>query len=281
MTTIITILGRKGGVGKTTIAKTIADGAALMGYRTLLVDGDGQGNASSGMNIEPHDGFYQLIMQDAEWSDVLVQVPPYHLETDSNLFLLSAWDAQRRVEQYQPQQPGEDTISTRIYNRFAELDGYFDLVVVDTSPGITNVHSAMYYTADYALLPVQCEFDSIQSLNSTISYLHEAQAVGVKQNIPVAEILGIIPNMYDRRESVQVANVGYVRGRYHEYHVFDPISDKTVWKQASQLKVSIYNSESAEGFLERRAQRKAMKEFKPILSAVIQKIEEEVKTNEQ
>ncbi len=273
MTVKISVLGRKGGVGKTTIAKTLADGCAKQGLSTLLIDADGQGNASTGMKINKHDAFYQLIMEDAEWNDVIMQVPSEHLETDK-LFLVSASDAQMRVENYHPSVPGDLTITDRIYQRFAELDGAFDVVVVDTSPSINQVNSALYYATDYALLPVLCEKDPILGLNSTINYLEEAERFGQESNIPAIQILGIIPNMYSRRETVQSTNLGYIRGRYHEYHTFDPIDKKTIWKQASQLAVSIYNVDT--NMLERRDQKTAIKQFKPILDRVIQLAHAEV-----
>lgn len=268
MTKIVAIMGRKGGITKSTIAKTLAAGAARQGLRTVLVDADGQGNASSGVQVQPHDGFYDLILKDAEFADVLQRVPvSFTGDEKSELYLLSSFNAQRLVEK-------DDSTSARIYQRFQELRGWADVVIVDTSPGITEVHTGFYYTADYILLPTLCEMDSILSLSSTIAYLQEAEAAGEKGGYMVAEVLGIIPNRFDSKENVQTANVGYVRGRYdRDYPIFDPISDLTVWNQASQLRTSIYAFAGMGSWNEKRSANRAIREFKPILKAITDRLE--------
>jgi chromosome partitioning protein len=268
MSIVLSIMGRKGGITKTTIAKTLAAGAALRGYRTILVDADGQGNASSGVRVTPYDGFKQLIQDDAEWADVLRPVSDEFLGGEGEMFVLPASNAQRLVES-DPEAPAS------IIERFQEIRTFSDVVIVDTSPGINNIHVGLYYASDYVLLPTLCEFDSILSLGTTLEYLHNATASGVEAGYSVAGILGIIPNRFNASENVQKVNVGFVRGQYYDkYRVFNPIRDLTVWRQASQTQESIYSLSKTGSYRERRDATRAQKEFQPVLDTLLKLVDE-------
>src|SRR5687768_423935 len=71
---IITFLNEKGGVGKTTLAIHLAAGLAIGGQRVLLIDADAQGNAGQWFNIAPYPGFYNLLVRDAPFDEVVKPV---------------------------------------------------------------------------------------------------------------------------------------------------------------------------------------------------------------
>lgn len=267
MTTIISVMGRKGGTGKTTLAKNLAAGSARAGLRTILIDADSQHNAFDGVGIDPpaYDGLRTLVLDDvAEWSDLLLSVPASFTGMDCPAFhVLPTADGQIDIDEH------SDT-PTRLYARFQELSGYIDMVIVDTSPGITQVHAGLYYASTAVLLPALCDIDSALSPEKTIAYLEAARIAGEFAGYPPASILGIVPNALDSSEIVQQVNSGFIRGRYHErYRVFDPLSKKTVWKQAAQLRKSIYALADDGLYSERKAARAAVREFTPIMDAVL------------
>ena len=82
-TRIFTVANQKGGVGKTTSAVNLAAALAMGGLRTLIIDLDPQGNASTAFGI-PRDevaGIYEVITKDLPLRDVSLKVPGYpHLE---------------------------------------------------------------------------------------------------------------------------------------------------------------------------------------------------------
>lgn len=265
MTKIFSLIGRKGGITKTTLSVNLAAGCARAGLKTLLVDADGQGNASTYVRLQPHDAFHSLVLGDAEFADVLKPVPvDFHGQGD--LWLLSSWNLQQQVE-------GNKETPSRIYDRFSELEGVFDVVIVDTSPGTTEVHAGFYYTSDYVLLPTVCDFMSIKSLESTFSYLAKAAEEGAAAGFPVAEILGIIPNRFAGAQKVQQANVGYLRGRYdQQFTVFPFLRDLTVWLQAAQFKQSIFCYAPADDYGARRQARMAAAELSPVLDSIVNRV---------
>jgi cellulose biosynthesis protein BcsQ len=265
MTIILSILGRKGGIGKTTFAKNICAAAALQGYTTILIDADGQGNATDGVRVKRFDGFRTLLMENAEWSDVLQPVPVEFTGAEAhNFFVLPASDRQVEVEQH-PETPA------LIYDRMQDLRGYADIVVCDLPPGTSNSHIGLYYASDYVLLPTLCEFDSVQSLGSTISYLNNAAESGRKVGYKAAQVLGIAPNRFIVTERVHQTNSGYVRGKYDaHYTVFNPLRDLAVWRKASQLRMSIFALSEMGVYAERVEARKAISELAPITNTIFE-----------
>lgn len=267
MTTIISVMGRKGGITKSTIAKNLAAGAARAGLRTILIDADSQHNAYDGLGIAApaYDGLKALVEDDtADWSDLLLSVPASFTGMETTAFhVLPTADGQIAIDER------KDT-PTRLYNRLQELTGYIDIVIVDTGPGATNVHVGLYYASTAILLPALCDIDSALSPEKTIGYLEQARRAGEFAGYPPARILGIVPNMLDASEIVQQVNSGFIKGRYHErYPVFAPISKKTVWKQAAQLRRSIYALADDGLYSERKAARLARNEFEPIMRAAL------------
>lgn len=274
MTTVkIGIAGHKGGISKSTVAMNLSAGLARHGYRVLLLEADGQGNASMCVGIEPHDGFYHLVMEDAEWDDILVPVPE-GFYGEGELYLVSAWSGQQIVEKH-PDAP------SLIYHRLGELDSIFDFVVADTSPGMTNVHTGLYYAMDYVILPTLCEFSAIKSLGTTLGHLESAreQIENDESGLSVAEVLAIVPNRFFASENVQRENLGWIKGRYsQEFRILPQISNGTVWGKCANRLCSIYTY-TPESSYERNQLRDAQREFDPVVQVALEAMEKA--TNEQ
>lgn len=261
-TTIISVLSRKGGSTKTTTATTLAVGLALRGLNVLLIESDGQGDASKTVGLEPRDDFYNLVLGDAEFADVIRPVPVKFTGKQVDLAILSAADATRVVEE-------DKQTPSVMYARFQELRGYYDVVIGDTSPGITNVHSGWYYASDYVLLPTLCETDSVHSIGKTLSFLAKADEDGRDAGYPAAKVIGILPNRYSKAEKTSQFNLGLIHGMYgRENHVFEHVRDLTAWGTARRENKSIY---SLTGGFDRRLQmslKDARKEFNRVVDYV-------------
>lgn len=255
---IISVSGFKGGVGKSTIATNMAAGCARAGLRTILVETDGQGNASQSMRIKPHNSFYDL-MHGAALGRVVDEVP-IEFHGIGELYLISAFNLQQQVES-DPETP------MQIIQRFRELRDLVDVIIVDTSPGNTEVHAGLFYAADYLILPTLCDFLSIRSLATTLAHRTSAVMAADGTAYRVAEVLGIVPNRFQAREDVQQANLNVLHRDYDaQFRVFGVVRDLTAWRQASQLRQSIYAYEHPTN---KRAARVAANELDPVLAAVL------------
>lgn len=258
--TVIAVAQFKGGVGKTTIATNLAAGCARAGLRTILVETDGQGNASQSMRVKPYNGFYNL-MNGVEFENVVVPVP-MEFHGIGELYLISAFNLQQEVES-DPETP------LSITQRFRELRQMVDMVIVDTSPGNTEVHAGIFYAADYLIVPTLCDFLSIKSLATTLYHRQNAIDAAKDTDYRVADIIGIIPNRFQAREDVQQANLNILHRDYDgQFKVFDVVRDLTAWRQASQKRVSIYAFEPSTSY-GRQQVRRAARELDPVLNDVL------------
>lgn len=278
MTIIIALIGRKGGITKTTLTANIAAGLARQGKRVVAIETDGQGSLSMRLDVQPHDGFYNLIREDYEFSDVMVAPPQTFAgeqEFSGQLYLISASDRQMQIE-------SDPETTPRIYDRFKELRGHVDYVVIDTSPAINEVNNAWFYVADWLVLPTLCEADSINTIRSkTLVYIEQAQRAAKEYGYPVAKVLGIVPNRFDTRIDAQKTSLGLLQGRHgDQYPIFPLIRSLSPWQTSSMLRASIYtyaDSEMLEPYQRRRQQdaaRPAQAELKPLLNRLLQVSEE-------
>lgn len=283
MTTIISLMGRKGGITKTTLTANLSAALALRGHSVLAVESDGQGSLSRLMGVKPVDGFYALIAGNAtweglhspgfqyngfDWADVLQQPPLEFAGEAVTLSLLPSSDAQLALE-------NAPNVASEIYARFDELRGHVDYILIDTSPAINEVNNAFLFISDYLLLPTLCEKPSIDMLRSKMfTYVEDVRAQAKAGGYHVPQVLGIVPNRADFRQQVTRQNIGFLQGRHgDEYHVFEPLRDLAAWSKAAQLKRSIFSFAGAGGglvdaFKERSQAKQAINELLPIVERI-------------
>lgn len=264
---IISILGRKGGIGKTTLTINLGAGLARAGLKVLVIDADGQGNATTGMRHKRADGLLGLLLHDADYQDVLLPVD-HEFTGDKNavMAVLPSSDGQLQVESH------PDTPSLLV-EHLDVLGQAFDVILVDTSPGLNNIHAGLFFGSDYIILPTLTQPDSVRSLGTTMSYL---QQIGAAATMPTAAILGILPNQFDASQKVQQINYGWLCGKYDDLNVFNPMRSLTAWVQASHLKRSIYKRLGATDYNERRQSKVAAAELQPVVDAVLERMQARV-----
>jgi chromosome partitioning protein len=272
-TIIVSVVGFKGGITKTTLTANLAAALARLGYKVVVIETDRQGQLSLRMDVQRHDGFYRLIKENAAFDDVLV-TPPETFAGEralgGELYLISASDMQSLMYE-------DESVTAAIYRRFQQLRGHVDFVLVDTSPDMNEINNAWFYTADWLILPTLCEPSSVDVLRmQTIKYIEERQQQAIANGLPHARVLGIVPNRYDSRFSVQSVCVGRLQGRYGDrYKVFSVMRDLAAWQTASFMRRSIYTYPDSEEFnpITRRGARKdsriAQQEVQQIVDAIV------------
>ena len=186
---IIAIANQKGGVGKTTTAVNLGAALAESGLRVLVVDLDPQGNASTGLGINPRDvtaSIYDVIMNDTPAMDA---VEPTSLK---NLFVIPATlDLAGAEIELVPAFSRE----LKLKRALDVVRPEYDVVLIDCPPSLGLLTVNGLAAADDVIVPIQCEYYALEGLGQL---LRNVALVRSSLN-PELDVRGIILTMYDSR----------------------------------------------------------------------------------
>ena len=189
----LAIANQKGGVGKTTTAINLGTALAAVGHRTLLIDVDPQGNASTGLGVTANlrrITSYDILVGGESMSNAIspTAVPGLELvPADADLAGVELeLGAQARR-------------SFRLRDAITSLDGAsFDYILIDCPPSLNLITVNAMAAADAVLVPLQCEFFALEGL---AQLLRTVDLVRGSLN-PGLELQGVVLTMYDRRNSL-------------------------------------------------------------------------------
>ena len=214
---IIALANQKGGVGKTTTAINLGTGLAAMGRRTLVVDLDPQGNASTGLGIERARrtrGTYEVLLDGLPLLDAVVA---------TSVPLLSILPASVDLAGAEIELVTEERREYRLADAFADVAGGFDYVLIDCPPSLNMLTLNALVAADALLVPLQAEFYALEGL----SYLVQTVERIKRTFNPRLELAGIVLTMVDRRNSLSDAVASDVRAHFAD-RVFETVVPRNV-----------------------------------------------------
>lgn len=192
MATVISVTNQKGGVGKTTSAVNIAYFLAKAGKKTLLIDFDPQGNATSGLGIDKQK--LEVTMADVVLGQKSLKeaiIPTGH--KDLSLAPTTPHLANTEVELAQA-----DRRFSRLKTAVETISEEFDFIIIDSPPSLSLLTVNGLIAARYVLLPVQAEFYALEGLGQLL----ETMKLVRKSMNPTLELLGVLPTMMDSRTTL-------------------------------------------------------------------------------
>ncbi|QED22940.1 ParA family protein [Candidatus Deianiraea vastatrix] len=188
---IVSVINQKGGVGKTTTVVNLATSLAAIGQKTLIIDLDPQGNASTGVGIPQNkrsSTIYNVFSKNVEIKDAI------HHSGISNLDIIpSAVELAAAEVELSGQRNLLKEILKNIHNDY-------DIILIDCPPSLGMLTINALYASNSILIPVQCEFFALEGLSHLIkTYETVIQNIDGNQDL---EIEGVLLTMYDKRNNL-------------------------------------------------------------------------------
>lgn len=226
---VITFANEKGGVGKTTLAVHFAAGLAMAGKRVVLIDSDPQANATQLTGLEESGGLYDLLVRKAKWKALL---QPSVL--DDNLFVLPGNVETSVIASVLKSQ-------TLLHERLSDLDGVVDVVIIDTSPVPSMLHSLIYMATDGIIYPTQLETLSISGLGKTVDNLAGMREKREQIIGKTIQMLGVVPTMVNAQSVEHQVNYDELVGLFGEAYLWTKMGRRVAWAEASKNKRAIWD----------------------------------------
>ena len=198
MVRVTACTNQKGGVGKTTTVINLAAYLALSGTRTLVIDLDPQGNATSGLGVDRRNverSSYQALVERVPLWDLTMQTAVSGLELVPSTPALSGAEVEL---------VGMAARERRLAASLAELGDRYDRILIDCPPSLGLLTLNALTAADGVLIPIQTEYYALEGLSQLVNTIRR-----VREGLnPRLEIDGVLLTMYDARTnlSAQVAS---------------------------------------------------------------------------
>lgn len=201
---VVALANQKGGVGKSTTAINLAATLAFQGQRTLLIDLDPQGNATSGLGVDRaaiSTSIYDVLLKETEVED---SIEPTSVR---DLFIIPATIDLAGAE---IELVSLFSRENRLRNAITELEQEFDVILIDCPPSLGLLTVNAFTAADEVLIPIQCEYYALEGLSQL---LRNVQLVVSNLN-PNLKVGGVVLTMYDGRTKLSKDVARQVRDHF-------------------------------------------------------------------
>lgn len=213
---IISIINQKGGVGKTTTAVNLAAFLADKGYKTMLVDADSQGNATSGLSkdVEFEERLYDVLLGDVSIEEAVVK---------TDIKKLSILPASIDLAGAEIEMVSMEKREFLMKRKLDQVRDKYDFILIDCPPSLGLMTLNALVASQEILIPIQAEFYALEGLSQLVKTV---QVVTRKLN-PGLSILGILLTMFDGRTNLSLQVADEVK-KYFGNKVFRTVIPRSV-----------------------------------------------------
>ncbi|NCU38486.1 ParA family protein [Candidatus Saccharibacteria bacterium] len=192
MSIIIAVTNQKGGVGKTTSSINISYYLAKFGHKTLLIDFDPQGNATSGLGVDKQSlgaTMADVVTGSKKLSEVIVSTEHKNLSLAPSTPTLANTEVELAQANHR---------FSRLKYAIANCQSDYEYIIIDNPPSLSLLTVNGLIAARYVLLPVQAEFYALEGLGQLL----ETMKLVRKSLNPTLDLIGVLPTMVDSRTSL-------------------------------------------------------------------------------
>jgi chromosome partitioning protein len=202
---IIAITNQKGGVGKTTTAVNLSACVAALGNRVLLVDIDPQGNATSGLGKNDHEGptVYDVLIGEAGAREAVV---------DTGFGPLGLIPTAIELAGAEIELVGVENREQLLKDALATLRDDYDYIFIDCPPSLSLLTLNALTAADSVLIPIQCEYYALEGVGQLVNTVKLMR----KKLNPNLAVEGILLTMFDARTNLCAQVVQEVRTHFRD-----------------------------------------------------------------
>lgn len=203
---IIAISNQKGGVGKTTTAVNLAACLAYKGKKVLLADCDPQGNATSGVGIEKSAiklSVYDCLVDEKKTEDAIIKTKIRGLSVLPSLPELSAAEIELAEEENREK---------FLKKSLSIIKDKYDFIIIDSPPALGMLTINIMTAADSVLIPIQCEYFSLEGLSQMMTSLKSIRKSYNKD----LELEGILATMFDSRTNLSKQVLDEVKTHFED-----------------------------------------------------------------
>ena len=199
---IIAVTNQKGGVGKTTTAVNLCACLAERGKKTLLVDADPQGNASSGSGVQAGDkSLYEVLLGIATAENCV---------TASDTENMSVLPSDIRLAAAEVELVSLERREYRMRAALRPLADRYDYIIIDCPPSLGLLTVNALTAANSVLIPIQCEYYALEGVRSLMDTISR-----VKRGLnPALDVEGVLLTMFDGRTNLSLQVVAQVKKHF-------------------------------------------------------------------
>jgi chromosome partitioning protein len=213
---VIAIANQKGGVGKTTTAVNLSACLGALGKRVLLIDMDAQANCTSGLGLEktPNASLYPVLLGESTLEEQIKETDYEGVSLIPSEFDLCAAEVElARMSFDVDNSENRERHLTWLKEALQPIVNgrRFDVVLIDCPPSLGKLTLSVLIAAHGLLIPLQCEYYSLEGISSITDLMKQLRTSGVNKNL---ELTGVLMTMFDSRTNLSRLVVSEVRKHF-------------------------------------------------------------------